>query len=1838
MRQEDTMSLMALAAASDPQLQGRLAQQATAMDRMRDAARALNTEMKQTYESVDRLAMFASYGFIQMYSQQFRNWAASITETSAALEQLNVRYTHFTNAAQAQQAITGLRRAAIRTPFEYMPVMETAGRFLGLWAGRPALLQSESINQAVLASAQVASATGATPDQAALTLARMRVPGQRWQRLETGRVLATQLRSAGVMAESSGPELYASALQVIQRNYGGLMQEQANTFSGVVSNLKDALTDIKAGVGGDIVPGMKTIDLLSGGAVAARGAAAVAGKALSTPPGQVLALMTGIGAAATSAAAGLMTLRLAISQITGVMQRDPQMAAAMNRNIYRGVGIMGVGLPMVLAGSAAGRAGGQWLAERFGADEDAQMAWQQYGALAGAIGMGVAAGPAARFMQGRYIAPLQRGAHAKVLEAIASHEDVAYTDAMLRRAGRWGPVGIKPNYATEELAAFQRAAESWEATGGGVITQRGILSSLESGQYGAAARAASTMRGTSAGAVATREAAQALETAVFVSAMQARGGGVADDLGAMRSRIGDYPATPADVSPFTAAKEWWGQRVDAGRAGAAAGRGAYDRFAGRVRGWEGWSWKPGQGRGLHPTASGWYESLMPYEQAALRAEAIGGMTRPTRGMQRQFQRLGELAEAWTPGFHGAERTALLDALAHPRGYSRAFEIAQGLRGAPGAAGLAGVADTIEAMAIGRATGLQGIGGRALFGTQRGLEAVPGLFRQGVVEAGRGLVGAGRGVLAGISALGDVSWAGLPSAALGGLRTAGVGVGRGLLATGRGLVGGLGVAAGGVSAGAGAIYGFLGPLGSAALAASAALMLLTHSAQQAQNAEERASRAGGRPFSRLAGDIVSILGTETLGNANLDYGGVWSTYRGGPEMFGVQLGGKGVRGSLEEIYESLPTSAQERWDTQEQMLKDRGFSQRTVDTAFGKVIKDANDKRIERELEVAARLSEGILPDEVMEASAGFTGVRGMEIFGTGGLIARPGQRQGILPSVRRLNKQGQWLFEHTPGEFTTWTMAPTSEMRYFAEEGAAISARPMLEMQEANARRKRDKAMELLMAGKDETGKDTDVDTETLRQLAAARTALSNRGQSMEDLLMGKVDFSQFTSEEQQDLGTALAELSSNETISASQKDVENTMKASAANEQNRLQAALGRIKAKHIAPAMHARAMFEAEYTPSSFGGIMSGEYARQYEAKLDNQITSLNAARSALIKEGFGPGSDEILQLDLQIAQAKSERRRLPAEQAGRVASLQQVGLAGVEATRTFAEGDISGFFSRWTDQAQKSVEALRVHAEKLEGIDEIQAEQIRLEADKVDMAISLADVDKARMIAGVSGAYTGFMGAVPYANGAMVGQAMFGHAGNLLNLAQQQFGAQQISAGWTTMGQWAGAHYGGRQAVLEQGQLENQYRNVLFTSTLGTNEYDTLQKQVSDAATAKTNAKLAYEDAYEGIMDFAEMTESEPNYAKLAPHAEALAEARRRERTASQALSAYSKSVGPRVPYARIMTGIGRESIGSAREQAGLRLYAQRRAPDAGGVMSEYTTYYGAAQKMLDLEEAGMREQYADDDVRLALELNSIMEKRVGLWEKELADIRLVKSETLDWLNANVAVYDQLSSIYGWTPTQRRSVLALGVAAAQEGLQRVYADPMTKNDPIAIAKAQGAVQAAMAQEFMSRSKDEPEYGASLMGARLSAQQAWMGVTPAGQRRLELGWNAWSPEMRQSALGQAAFLQQGAQNALARGPAGAMDYLNIQQQMAGLAKSMRPTRDPLDQLLGQYLNAGQDQFRGVAAEMMRTGMSVSGVHKSQFEILLKLDTNSMLAYMAGASMGDVVVSQLVEYLNSAQ
>jgi tape measure domain-containing protein len=215
-----------------------------------------------------------TYGLGQAVSQV----RSSVFGFNQQLEQASIGFeTMLGSADAAKKKIEEFKVFARQTPFEFGDILTSSQRLLsfGFEAEKiiPILTQvgdasaalgqgSDGINRIVRALGQM-KAKGKASGEELLQLSEIGISGMRYIAEETGKTTAElqKLQQKGLLSADVAIE---SILKGLEKDFGGQMARQAQTFQGAMSNVRDAINQVLAAIGAPLYKVIANIGLQLG--------------------------------------------------------------------------------------------------------------------------------------------------------------------------------------------------------------------------------------------------------------------------------------------------------------------------------------------------------------------------------------------------------------------------------------------------------------------------------------------------------------------------------------------------------------------------------------------------------------------------------------------------------------------------------------------------------------------------------------------------------------------------------------------------------------------------------------------------------------------------------------------------------------------------------------------------------------------------------------------------------------------------------------------------------------------------------------------------------------------------------------------------------------------------------------------------------------------------------------------------------------------------------------------------------------------------------------------------------------------------------------------------------------------------------------------------------------------------------------------------------------------------------------------------------------------------------------------------------------------------------------
>lgn len=219
----------------------------TATDRASSVISGIGSGLR----SVGTIALGAAAAGLGAVATGIGAVAVAAIQGNAQFEQYNTQFTVMLGSAEeAQQRMAELAEFGATTPFELPQVVE-ADRILqgfGLHAEEAAVQFGFSGEQIRTIAGDVASGTGSSFQEMASLIGRFSAgaTGEAIARMqELGITNRAELAAMGLEFSNSGqllsplPEAMGVVLSLMEEKYGGLMEAQSGTFTGMLSNLSD---------------------------------------------------------------------------------------------------------------------------------------------------------------------------------------------------------------------------------------------------------------------------------------------------------------------------------------------------------------------------------------------------------------------------------------------------------------------------------------------------------------------------------------------------------------------------------------------------------------------------------------------------------------------------------------------------------------------------------------------------------------------------------------------------------------------------------------------------------------------------------------------------------------------------------------------------------------------------------------------------------------------------------------------------------------------------------------------------------------------------------------------------------------------------------------------------------------------------------------------------------------------------------------------------------------------------------------------------------------------------------------------------------------------------------------------------------------------------------------------------------------------------------------------------------------------------------------------------------------------------------------------------------------
>lgn len=191
---------------------------------------------------------------------EIRNAASAMLDYASTLETTRIAFTQMLGSAQlAEQHLKELQAFALKTPFQFTDLIDASQRMQALGFNAQQVIPiltdvgnavaaagggAERLDRVVLALSQVQS-KGKVATQELNQLAEAGIPGWKILEQQIGKSRAELVKMVEDGKVSSA--VFLEAFQKFsQQNFGGLMEAQSKTFSGAMSNIKDALLQTSA--------------------------------------------------------------------------------------------------------------------------------------------------------------------------------------------------------------------------------------------------------------------------------------------------------------------------------------------------------------------------------------------------------------------------------------------------------------------------------------------------------------------------------------------------------------------------------------------------------------------------------------------------------------------------------------------------------------------------------------------------------------------------------------------------------------------------------------------------------------------------------------------------------------------------------------------------------------------------------------------------------------------------------------------------------------------------------------------------------------------------------------------------------------------------------------------------------------------------------------------------------------------------------------------------------------------------------------------------------------------------------------------------------------------------------------------------------------------------------------------------------------------------------------------------------------------------------------------------------------------------------------------------------
>lgn len=244
---------------------------ATSYERARLAAQRLEIQQNKIATSASRLSRASSSflggvagGLTALFGisaiNSIQQAGAAILEYANKLETTRIAFTTMLGSAEAATAhLKELQAFAVKTPFQFGELIDASQRMQALgFAAEQVVPLLEDIGNAVAAAGGGAERL----DRVVLALSQMQSKG-RVATQELNQLAEAGINGFKILGEATGKSraelvkmveagkvssaVFLDAFQKFSKqNFGGLMEQQAKTFSGAMSNIKDALLQTSA--------------------------------------------------------------------------------------------------------------------------------------------------------------------------------------------------------------------------------------------------------------------------------------------------------------------------------------------------------------------------------------------------------------------------------------------------------------------------------------------------------------------------------------------------------------------------------------------------------------------------------------------------------------------------------------------------------------------------------------------------------------------------------------------------------------------------------------------------------------------------------------------------------------------------------------------------------------------------------------------------------------------------------------------------------------------------------------------------------------------------------------------------------------------------------------------------------------------------------------------------------------------------------------------------------------------------------------------------------------------------------------------------------------------------------------------------------------------------------------------------------------------------------------------------------------------------------------------------------------------------------------------------------